>query len=164
MRIVLKVEGLRELQAALEELPKATSRNVVRRALMNALKPMEAQAEALAPSLTGQLRSTIETSAKLSRRQKAQHAADIGAKTVKTAEGYRSTPQTTVFMFMGPASSAKSIVQEFGSVHQSPQPYMRPTWDSGAMAALKSIKDEFATELEKARARLARKAAKLAAK
>jgi HK97 gp10 family phage protein len=157
----VKVEGLRELNNALAELPKATSRNVVRRTLIKALTPMEQQAEALAPELTGELRETIDVSTKLSKRQMAAHKAETGSKAVRTAEGWRSDPKTEIFMFMGPRSSSKSIVQEFGSVHQAPKPYMRPAWDSGAMPALDTIKTEMWAEIDKAAKRLARKAAKL---
>lgn len=156
----VKVEGLSDLQKALADLPKATSRNVVKRALIKAITPMEMQAESLAPVLTGELRRTISISTKLSRRQKAMHQAEFGGKPVKTAEGFRSDPKTEVFMFMGPSGSAKSIVQEFGSRDQSPHPYMRPAWDSGAMNALQSIKDSLWAEIKKAADRLARKTAK----
>lgn len=156
----IRVEGLRELQEALAELPKATSRNVVRRALIEALAPMERHAEGLAPELTGELKGTIETSTKLSKRQMSQHQAEFGGKAVRTAEGFRSDPKTEIFMFMGPAGSAKSIVQEFGSVNQSPKPYMRPAWDSGKAKALDTIRTEMWAEIDKAAKRLARKAAK----
>jgi HK97 gp10 family phage protein len=159
-KTTIKVEGLKELNDALAELPKATGRNVVRRALIKALGPMERQAEGLAPELTGELRRTIETSTKLSKKQMAAHTREYGGKAVRTAEGFRSDPKTEVFMFMGPAGSAKSIVQEFGSVNQSPKPYMRPAWDSGAMPALSTIKAELWTEIDKAAKRFAAKAAK----
>lgn len=161
---VLKVDGLRELELALADLPKATGRNVMRRAMIKALTPMERQAEGLAPSLTGDLRRGISVGTKLSKRQMAQHRKDIGAKTVKTESGFRSTAQTTLFMFMGPIGSAKSIVQEFGSSTQSPHPYMRPAWDSNRVQMLDTIKDELWKEIEVAAARLARKAAKLMSK
>jgi len=156
------VEGLSELADALAELPKATGKNAVRRTLIKALGPMESMAESLAPELTGQLRKTIEISTQLSRRQKSVHQAEIGSKPIRTAEGFRSSPQTEVFMFMGPASSPKSIVQEFGSVYQSPHPYMRPAWDANKLKALDTIRDDLWEEIDKARARLARKAARLA--
>jgi HK97 gp10 family phage protein len=160
MRTTVRVEGFRELQEALSELPKATSKNTVRRAMTKALTPLKNQAAALAPNLSGELSDSLAVSNKLSGRQQAVHKADIGAQTVQTAEGFRSTPQTVVFMFVGPKGSAKSIVQEFGSVNQSPHPYMRPAWDSNAMPMLNSIADDLWSEIEKSRARLARKAAK----
>lgn len=157
----VRVEGLRDLQRALSELPKATSRNVQRRAMIKALTPMERQAESLAPALTGELRRGIEVGTKLSKRQQSEHRASIGMKGFRTTEGFRYDPQTAIFMFMGPRGSAKAIVQEFGSVYLSPHPYMRPAWDSGAGPAVETIKDELWSEIDKAAARLARKAAKL---
>lgn len=159
-----KVEGLRDLDEALAELPKATAKNVLKRTLIKALGPMEAQAEALAPKLTGELKAGFEIGTKLSKRQMAQHRRDVGLTPVMTIDGFRSNPSSAVYVFMGPHGSAKSIVQEFGSVNQGPQPYMRPAWDSNKISALESIKDDLAEEIEKARARLARKAAKLVAK
>lgn len=159
-KVSIKVEGLKELNDALAELPKATGRNVLKRTLTKALIPMERVAEGLAPALTGQMRKTIEVSTKLTKRQTSQHKSEFGGKAVKTAEGYRSDPKTEVFVFMGPASSSKSIVQEFGSVNQSPQPYMRPAWDGGKSGALNSIKEDLWKEIDTAAKRLARKAAK----
>jgi hypothetical protein len=71
-------------------------------------------------------------------------------------------PQTTVWMFMGPSGSAKSIVQEFGSIHVSPQPYMRPAWEGGKEQALKNIRDDLWDEVKRAAERVARKTARLA--
>ena len=41
----IKIEGLSELKDALEELSKATARNVQKRALIEAAGPLEADAE-----------------------------------------------------------------------------------------------------------------------
>jgi HK97 gp10 family phage protein len=160
----VKIEGLQDLQKALAELPKATSRNVQKRAMIKALTPMETQAEALAPVETGNLRAGFSIGTKLSGRQAAEHRATEGSKTVLTADGYRSTPQTVQFVFMGPRPGAKTIVQEFGSRYQSPHPYMRPAWDSNKVAALNTIADELWSEIDKAAQRAARKAARDALK
>lgn len=160
-KVNMHVEGLSDLLDNLLELPKATGRNVLRRVATKALEPMERTAEALAPHLSGELRDSIKVSTNLSKRQKSQHNRDIGAKTVVTSEGYRSTAKTAVFVFMGPQGSPKSIVQEFGSVDQAPHPYMRPAWDGNKERSLDIVKEELGDEIEKAAARLARKAAKL---
>lgn len=159
-KVSVKIEGLKELQEALAELPKATGRNTLKRALIKALQPMEASAEANAPTLTGDLRAGISVGTKLSKKQMSVHRSEFGDKPVRTPEGFRSTPQTEVFVFMGPKGSSKSIVQEFGSSSQSPQPYMRPAWDGGAMGALDSIKADLWDEIKKSADRLARKSAK----
>jgi HK97 gp10 family phage protein len=162
MANTFKIEGLRELENALRELPKATAKNVARRALVKALTPMEARAEALAPELTGDLRRGFSVGTKLSRRQMQEHRREIGTTPVATLYGWRSNPSNAVYVFMGPRGSPKSIVQEFGSATNPAQPYMRPAWDGGHAQALASIRDDLAEEIEKARARLARKTARLA--
>jgi hypothetical protein len=53
MTITFNVEGLKELQHALQELPKATGKNVLQRTLMKAAKPIEAAAQARVPVATG---------------------------------------------------------------------------------------------------------------
>ena len=154
----IKVEGLRELNDALSKLPKATSRNVLKRIGLKALEPMVQTASSLAPELTGELRASIDASQKLSRRQKSVHNREEGSKTVITPDGFRSTPKTVVFVFMGPSGSAKSVVQEFGSVNQAPHPYMRPAWDANKEKSLDIIKNDLGSEIGKAAARLAKKA------
>src|SRR4030095_8780355 len=49
MKTIVKVEGLKELEDALKELPKATGKNCVRRALTKAAEPMVETAQAMAP-------------------------------------------------------------------------------------------------------------------
>jgi HK97 gp10 family phage protein len=163
-RETFRVEGLRELGEALQELSKATGRNVLKRALTRAAEPMEAHAEALAPSLTGELRAGLDTGTRLSARQSKLHRAEVGTLPAVTVGGFRSNPAKGVYVFIGPRGSAKSIVQEFGAAHQAPRPYMRPAWDGGKVQALGSIKDALAEEIDKAAQRAARKAARELAK
>lgn len=146
-KVSFHIEGLSELKEALDELPKATNKNVLKRVLLKAAEPMRADAERGAPRLTGQLAERISVGTKLSRRQKSQHQ-----------------KESMVEVFMGPEPSAKSITQEFGAAHHGPHPYMRPAWDGNKTTAFNSIRDDLAEEIEKARARLARKAARIAAK
>jgi len=72
-------------------------------------------------------------------------------------------------MAMGPAGPFHGVLYyatwaEFGTVDTPPHPYMRPAWDSGAEPALEYIKAELGNEIERAAQRLARKAARLAAR
>ena len=68
-----RVEGLAELERALKELPRATRKNVLKRALMAAAEPIRADAEAKAPRVTGALQLSITAGTSLMRRQKSQH-------------------------------------------------------------------------------------------
>lgn len=141
-----RIEGLSELEHALRELPKATGKNALKRALMKAGQPIEEDAERRAPVLRGHLQRSFGISTKLSRRQKSLHK-----------------KQSAVEVFIGPGPLPQAITQEFGTAHHGPQPFMRPAWDGNRMRTLERIKDDLANEIEKARARLARKAARTAA-
>jgi HK97 gp10 family phage protein len=142
----MRLEGLRELRAALAELPKATGKNVLRRALMNAGEPIEQAAAAAAPVLRGHLQRSVTTGQKLTRRQKAKHR-----------------KESEVEVFVGAGGLAQAIQQEFGNVNHAAQPFLRPAWDANKVAVAKAIAGELAQEIEKTRARLAHKAARLAA-
>jgi HK97 gp10 family phage protein len=140
------IEGLRELADAMaEELPKATATNVVKRALGRAADPIEQDAQQAAPHLTGKLQRSFTTSSKLSPHQRTV--------TVK---------ESRVEVYVGPAALVQAITSEFGTAHQAPQPFMRPAWDNNKRAALDSIKEDLADEIDKARDRIARKALKAA--
>lgn len=148
---VVKVEGLKELQHALSELPKATSTNVLKRALMKAGEPIANQARQMAPDdpTSGgfDLRKSIVVSQRLSRRQK---------------KNTRKESQVEVYIGAGPLPQAH--LQEFGAAHHGPQPFMRPAWDAGQKPALDSIKKSLWEEIDKARVRLAKKAQAMAMK
>ncbi len=145
--ISIKIEGLSDLVDSLKELPKATSTNVQKRALKEAAEPIEAAAKSAAPVRTGLLKERINISSRLSPRQKSL-----------------ANKESKVEIYVGPPSMARGIVAEFGSVKQSPHAFMRPAWDNNKRTAFLTIRDILAAEIEKARQRLARKAARLLAK
>lgn len=143
----VRVEGLRQLQKSLKELPRATGKNALKRALMSAGKPIESSAKARAPRLSGHLQRSVTTGTKLTQRQKKQHK-----------------KESAVEVFVGAGGLPQAHLQEFGTAEHGPQPFLRPAWDGNKMTALNLIKTDLAKEIEKARARLARKAERLAAK
>jgi len=143
MKFNIRIEGLSELADALGDLPKATSTNVQKRALREAAGPIQAMAQADAPVRTGALREKIRISSKLSPRQSGL-----------------SKKESKVEVYVGPPSMPRAIVAEFGSVKQTPKPFMRPAWDANKLAALKTIRDILATEIEKARQRAFKKTQK----
>ena len=165
MRISVRVEGLRELQTALQELPKATGNNVLRRTLFKAAEPIEVAMETKAPvGETGKLKGSVESSTKLSPAQSKEHRVAIGTFPMVTVGGYRSNPAKGVYVFVGPAPGPVGITQEFGTVHHGPQPFARPAWDENHLRSLSTIKSDLAEEIEKARKRIARKAEREALK
>jgi HK97 gp10 family phage protein len=146
-KVTFKIEGLRELDEVLQELPKATARNAVSRTLKEQGKPIADDGEARAPRLTGNLAQSYTVGTKLSRRQKKQHS-----------------KQSDVEVFIGPTPHAKSVQTEFGNRHQAPQPHLRPAWDGNVKRVLEGIRGSLANQIDKAVQRLARKAAREAAK
>ncbi|MPZ58439.1 MAG: hypothetical protein GEU91_18490 [Rhizobiales bacterium] len=145
---VFKIEGLRELDQALTELPRAVARSALLRTLKEQGQPIAAAGAALAPrGETGQLAQSYMVGTKLSRRQKKLNR-----------------KESMVEVYIGPTPHPKSVQTEFGNAHQAPQPHLRPAWDGNVMRVLNGIKSSLAQKIEKARARLARKAARLAAK
>jgi len=167
-----RVEGLRELDDALSELPKATGKNVLKRALIKAAEPIASTARSLAPiGPTGKLHINIIASAKFKNTtgNAEYHAAmsagfgrDIAAEALRSARRAAGGGESFAEIAVGPTNQVfYGMFQEFGTVHHGPKPFMRPAWDSHKMDVFNSIKNDLAEEIEKARARIARKAAKL---
>lgn len=144
---LFKIEGLAELDEALKELPKATARNVLLRTLTKEAQPIASAGEAFAPRLTGQLAQSYTVGTKLSRRQKKQNR-----------------KESMVEVYVGPTPHPKSVQTEFGNAHQAAEPHLRPAWDGNVMKVLDGIKNTLAAEIDKAVSRLAKKAARIAAK
>lgn len=146
-KFTFKIEGLSDLDKVLQELPKATSRNVLLRVGKKNLQPVAEAGEAMAPKDTGGLAESYTVSTRLSRRQRGM-----------------SKKESAVEVYAGPAPSAKSIQTEFGNAHQSPEPHLRPAWDGSVGLVLDNVARDLGEEIEKSRQRLARKAEREAAK
>ena len=146
-RQTFRIEGLSELDEALSELPKATARAVLVRTLKEQGQPIRDAGEALAPKDKGGLKASYAVGTKLSRRQKSQNK-----------------KESDVEVYIGPGPAAKGVQTEFGNAHQAAEPHLRPAFDGNVMRVLDGIRDSLADQIEKTRARLAKKAERLAAK
>jgi HK97 gp10 family phage protein len=150
--VTVKVEGQRELDRALGQLPKATGKAVLRRTLLKAGKPIADAARGMAPDdpETGgnDLRSSIGVGTQLSERQKKLHK--------KMFKSDKASAEA----FAGAGKVPHAHLQEFGTVNHGPQAFMRPAWDSQQGKALDIVKSELGNEIMKAAKRLAKKAAK----
>lgn len=139
------LEGFRELDIALGKLPKATAKNVLKRTLLKAAKPIDDDASAAAPFLTGGLQKSVITGTRLTRSQ--QRGAYL-----KTSNYYAEVHIGT--------SLSKGIFTEFGTFKDAAQPWFRPAWEAHKEQALNIIKVELGGEIEKAAKRYAKKLAK----
>ena len=142
-----KIEGLQELDEALSDLSKATARNILLRTLKEQGEIIRADGERNAPKLKGGLKASYTVGTKLSRRQKSQNR-----------------KESAVEVYIGPGPAAKGVQTEFGNAHQAAHPHLRPAFDGNVQRVLAGIRDTLAEQIEKARQRAARKAARILAK
>ena len=144
------IEGLRELDIALGELPKTVAKNTLVRV---GKKRMQPTAEAMRAKATGgnDLRSSIAVSTKLSPRQAALHRREIksGAAEKQFAE---------VFTGAGPLPQAH--LTEYGSVNNAPVGWGRSAWDETKGGVLPGIGADLWDEIQKSAARQAKRAAR----
>lgn len=146
-RQTFKIEGLQELDEALSDLPKATARNILLRTLKEQGEIIRADGERNAPKLKGGLKASYTVSTKLSRRQKSLNR-----------------KESAVEVYIGPGPAAKGVQTEFGNAHQAAHPHLRPAFDGNVQRVLAGIRDTLAEQIEKARQRAVRKAARILAK
>jgi len=142
-RTTVRVEGLRDLDAALGKLGKRTGRNVLRRVALARLQPMAEEMRQRVPVDSGDLKDSISVSTKNPKRNRKQSEVEAHA---------------------GPGRHPHAHLREFGGDGNPPAPYVRPAWDGGKDDLLQGIKNDLWTEIEKAAARQAKNAARLAAK
>lgn len=150
------LQGFKELDLALDDLPKATGKNVLRRAAAKALQPVVTRMAQLAPY---DPEDRDEDGRHLNETMRTQNAK------ARLARALGDDPKNSVTVLAGPAPIGKrarsnAIWQEEGTVSMPANPYARPAVDAEADGVIARVRDELAAELKKAAARLARKAAR----
>ena len=143
MKTVVKVEGLKELDAALGQFTPNKRRAIGRKALDNAGQILAKAMREKAPRDEGDLAESIDVGGVLAPGPKAAHP--------KIAEQER---------YVGPDSRPAAVQQEFGNENHPPQPFGRPAWDETQQEVLGRIGDELWVGVEKAVKSAARKAAR----
>lgn len=147
-KTMIKTHGFRELERALSELPKATGKNVLRRAANEAMQRVETRAKELAPKDSGDLADGITTKpVKAKRVSRTRYASQSGVAVATGPTGRRQ-------------EGGYAGWQEFGTVAMPARPYMRPAADAEAEAVIDDVREVLAAQIAKAAARIARKAAK----
>lgn len=166
-----QIEGLRELDRALGDLPKATARSVLHRILRKAGAPVAAAAARLAPddpaTSAPDLHTSIAVSTKLKNPAgKSEYAAVMRSGGTRAEAGAamraaRTGSKSFAEVYVGPGKGgAHGVLQEFGTAHHDAQPFMRPAWDGHKDEALDIIATDLGGEIMKAAQRLAKKAAR----
>lgn len=144
----IKLEGFKELDAALSELSRSVGKAVLRRAGLSAAEPMARAMRQLAPKDEYDLSESISASTKLTGRQRSLHR-----------KMFRDD-RDAVEIFVGPGPDPAAHLQEFGTSRFPPQPFARPAFDQEWRGFIDGARFEIAFEIEKAVARAQRKALK----
>jgi HK97 gp10 family phage protein len=148
--VTVKVEGLRESGEAIADLmenlgvSKATAKNTIKRALLFAVQPVEQSAEAMVKVRSGHLQASITSGTKLSRRQKSKRS-----------------KMAPVEVFVGAGPLPQAHMEEFGTAHSAPHPFLRPAVDRNLNAVRTRFSDQLKIEVEKTAARTRRKIERL---
>lgn len=152
MAVTVKIDGLREMDAALAELSKAVAKNTLIRVGKAALEPMAEVARSLAPDdpATGgnDLKASIIVGTKLTPRQRGLA---------------KKEPKDFATVYMGTADPS-GIFQEFGTINHGPQPFMRPAFASEARSTIDRVASGLKPEIDKSVARARARALKKAGK
>lgn len=174
VKTTIKVEGLRELEEALQELPRATGGNVLKRAILKPAQAFADEASAIAPFKTGTLKKEIKPGTpRIITAGKAAFAAAMrgGASRAEAGAAARAANSAAggqgrhAVVEVGPTQKAfYGVFQEFGTAHHKAQPFMRPTWDRMQNFLIDMVATTLKEEIDKAVARIARKAEREAAK
>jgi len=165
----VRIEGLSDLEAALKDLPKATGKNTIRRAMTAAAQPIIDQAADLinvhrvpVTVVGSKIKFTSGGAGKqafaaamargATREEAGQAAHQANSEAAESGGG----DTTSGVMVVGPTKRAFYDF-EFGTVKQAPQPFMRPAWDNNKRNALDILVERLKVEIEKARQRIVKK-------
>lgn len=169
--VSVRVEGLRELDANLAQLTKATARNVMKRSLMGAGEIMVAHAKRLVPVETGRLKDAIIAGGKVEAAGAAEYSQVLSsggskADAVKAMRNARrQAGGSYVEIHCGVSRMAfYAHFVEFGTHRTAPRPFIRPAFDAEKNAMVDAIKRDLAANIQKAVSRMQRRAARAAAK
>lgn len=153
-----KLQGFEGLDLALDELPKATAKNVLRRTATNAMKRIEDRMAQLAP---------YDPQDRDGNGKHLNESMRTQTVTAKRARGsIKFDKQNGVAVMTGPAPVGKipranASWQEYGTVKMPAHSYARVAADVEAHSVIVDVRDELKAQIEKAKKRMKRKAAKL---
>lgn len=150
---VVKVEGLSDLVASLQALPKAVARNTLRRVLSKRAEPMAGTMRERAPddpATTGKrdLKTSIAVGTKLSKRQARLHRKE------------NRNDKQFAEVFVGAGALPQAHLSEFGGPNNAPVGFARSAWDQHQDLILGGLRDDLWTEIDKTAKRRAKKLAK----
>lgn len=172
-RTTFGFEGFAEfdelLTTMVQDIGQKDARGVLRKAVRKAMAPVLMHAKQNAPVDTGALAASLQLEARKpsrkDKRSKYIEEADTVISAVTTAPGNKLAKRKflnvkTQAKQVGIQSDMRAIAQEFGTAKVPAQPYMRPALESNSQSVIGSLGDQLKFELERYKARTARRMAK----
>jgi len=181
VRTRVHLEGLTETLNALEGLSRGAAKAVVQRALVDALEPMRAEAERLAPAdpAKGDLKRSIKIGTKRNTGWNRQYSKDLNSSVVAymgVVKG-RAYPEAVLQEFgvaphvIKPRRGKKFLmiklpdgtwrrVAQINHPGNRPHPYMRPAYDRHAQDLVDGLGQKIGEQMLKASERAARRLAR----
>ncbi len=165
----VKIEGLRELDAALGQFSKSTARGILHRALKKAAAPIRDQAKADAPVDTGELRDSLVIRTKSTGGSAGKAAyADVMRAGGSKSEAAKAARAANRAAGQQPLSATVSVAAdvghavfaEFGARGRPGTSFLSRAMMSRGKDALKLVGAEMKTEIQKSAKRVAARAAK----
>lgn len=158
--VTVKFEGGRELDAALQglrddfDVSKASVRNVMKRALVQAGQPTADAASQMAPDdpATGapDLHTSIAVGTRLTTRQ------------ARLAKNDENKAFAQAYIGVTGRANKYAVPTEFGTVTESPRPFLRPAWEATKDRVFGGIRAALEQQIAKSAERARRKALKAA--
>lgn len=174
MKTLFRVEGMRELAKALDDLEPFVAKRISKNALMKMLEPVAAMARSLAPVETPNvnrprgthLRDTIGVGTQLTRRQRKLNRPIAKLEVVVgpgvLTKGGRGAARHAHLAEFGTAERHTHRGKSTGTMPR--KPFMRPAWDANIGRVFQDTGKMIGVELEAHVKRVASKAARTAAK
>lgn len=125
MKFGIRVDGFEEVDENLILLHHLADHDELVVLGTEALEPVAQTARSIVRTRTGRLQRSITVGDRLSPAQAAVNQPEPG----------------TIEIYVGPGPMTRAITEEFGTVHETGHPYMRPAWDSRVATVLQRLRD-----------------------
>jgi HK97 gp10 family phage protein len=133
----IKVDGLQALGAKLQELSEEMSTKIARGATAAAAGVVKKSAQQKAPKRTGNLAKNIIT------KRLGKSQTTLTSEHIVTVRRKRTKAQKAA----GEESAYYGKFVEFGSIHNTPHPYLRPAFDENVSQAIDTMKTVIADKI-----------------
>ena len=132
-RTSMRLEGDADMDKRLGQMEGLADREFLEQLAVSALQPVADTARGIVRQRSGELHDSIGVGTRLSYSQAADEIDD----------------PDVVAAYVGPGSMAQAITEEFGTVNEPGNPYLRPAWDENVGGMQASVRDGLGDRLQR---------------